>query len=606
MSEPINLKVTVSKGSGFYVRAARNFLQGSKDKASVDSITISGLGNAISTAVIVASRLEQDSIGKVTKVSTAYKMIDDSETNKSKSSVAQVVIAMVKADAAESGEEQMPHIGGAELFRGQKGLSVWEQYEKERILGTGAFGTVYKGRHKSMGTFFAIKQLAKGEGGISMAEAMAEFEMCARVSHPHIMRVYGYFESETAISLVSELASGGELNDYMAKHPESNNERCVANVASQVLSALVFLHESSPCMIHHDIKPPNILIAGPNWSRDPTGLTPKCFIGDFGTCQMRKQMTGLASHLSNGTTGEPELLGTPEYCGPEVFDGNSGPRTDVYALGVSLFEILGGNKPFEIEYDIFGDGDTDTFAQMKDMNLEADFSPLKHVTTEGVNLLRRMLSKDFLSRPTARMCTEDEWFARSASEAGYYTPGVKPTISEEESAERAKRMQLRAGMSFFGKALLNMMAARLADETLMREKVLFMRADGDGDGRLTVEELNGIFAKNPSWDVAKVKAVMNKIDLDGDCSIEFNEWIAATMDLNTITSKAAKEQVHAFFQELDGNGDGKIQLAELRSHFGQLDDKQEAAFSNFFNQLDADGTGFIDKSEFDDWIKRVR
>lgn len=100
MGEPINLKVTVSKGSGFYVRAARNFLEGNKEKDAVDSITISGLGNAINSAALVASRLEKDGIGTVTKVVTAY---PEMTAGKSDRGVAQLVITMEKGGGGGGG-----------------------------------------------------------------------------------------------------------------------------------------------------------------------------------------------------------------------------------------------------------------------------------------------------------------------------------------------------------------------------------------------------------------------------------------------------------------------------------------------------------------------
>jgi len=100
MAEPINLKVTVSKGSGFYVRAARNFLEGSKEKEPVDSITVSGLGNAINSAAVVASRLEKDGIGKITKVVTAYPEMSAGKTERG---VAQLVITMEKGSGGGGG-----------------------------------------------------------------------------------------------------------------------------------------------------------------------------------------------------------------------------------------------------------------------------------------------------------------------------------------------------------------------------------------------------------------------------------------------------------------------------------------------------------------------
>ena len=235
---------------------------------------------------------------------------------------------------------------------------VWQVYEKKEILGTGAFGTVYRAQDRVTGVTVAVKQLQKDKAAEAGAEqeALHEFQTCARLSHPHIMRTFSYFDAPQAYYLVSELAGGGELNDYLAQHKDLNTERGIANVASQVLSALIFMHEKSA--VHHDIKPPNILVTSQQWSCDTSGVTPLVVLGDFGTCRLRHasrasmmraggrtvRKKSLASHALQAALaandGQIDVLGTPEYCGPEVFEGKSGYRTDVYALGVTLFELL--------------------------------------------------------------------------------------------------------------------------------------------------------------------------------------------------------------------------------------------------------------------------
>eukprot|EP00966_Prymnesium_polylepis_P026459 610643-Prymnesium_polylepis.1 len=152
-----------------------------------------------------------------------------------------------------------------------------------------------------------------------------------------------------------------------------------------------------------------------------------------------------------------------------------------------------------------------------------------------------------------------------------------------------------------------MAAARLGDEILRREKAMFMVADqaaAEGgaafDGKLGKQEVQALFAKQ-GWDLARAEQVLGRLDLDGDGQIGFNEWVAATMDLNPVTSREAALQVRALFDELDSDGDGVIRLDELRAHFGELPASHEAALASFFASLDKDGDGSIERAEFMAW-----
>ena len=178
-----------------------------------------------------------------------------------------------------------------DLYSGEDVRAVWDVFDQQKLLGTGAFGTVYKAKSKgTSGTVVAVKMLPKNM--VVPDEALAEFKMCARVSHPHIMRVFCFFDTSDAIFICSELASGGELNDYLVAHPSLNTESGIANVISQVIAALMYLHAER--MVHHDIKPPNVLVTDQMWSLDPSGVTPLVVLGDFGTCQVYRALDSIA------------------------------------------------------------------------------------------------------------------------------------------------------------------------------------------------------------------------------------------------------------------------------------------------------------------------
>eukprot|EP00966_Prymnesium_polylepis_P052947 1226264-Prymnesium_polylepis.1 len=355
------------------------------------------------------------------------------------------------ADAAAA-SVPLQGLDTSELFNGLDPRPIWDVYEQKDILGTGAFGTVFRAQNKSTGQVCAVKQVLKavdaaasaGDGG----DSRAEFVMCSRISHPHVLRVLCYFDTPQALFIVSELAAGGELRDFLCAQPELNTETGIACVISQALAALIHLHTAK--IIHHDVKPANILVTAEKWDRDPTGATPVVVLADFGTSELRRQAGALrrvrtfkasaageagsaasaelASHAAANadSVDEVELLGTPEYCGPEVFGGESGPRTDVYALGITIFELLSGEKPFAVDWgDMFADDfdandTTARYAQMTDLALEADFSMLKGASADGVALLRKMLQKQYALRPSARECSETAWFERAASGAGYF------------------------------------------------------------------------------------------------------------------------------------------------------------------------------------------
>jgi len=193
-------------------------------------------------------------------------------------------------------------------------------YEVGDELGAGGSGVVFDGRHRLVGRRVAIKVLT---GAGSRELLLREARILAELDHhPHVVRIHEYHDSPVQL-LVMEHLSGGTLKDRMSAGRLDPAVVCAVGIA--VAEALTFAHAAG--VLHRDIKPANILFGSDG--------TPK--VADFGVAK---------SHAGVGDRNSG-LVGTLGYMAPEqFFGGEIGPQTDVYALGVVLYQLLAGHLPF--------------------------------------------------------------------------------------------------------------------------------------------------------------------------------------------------------------------------------------------------------------------
>ncbi|QJW98021.1 Serine/threonine protein kinase PrkC, regulator of stationary phase [Frigoriglobus tundricola] len=203
-----------------------------------------------------------------------------------------------------------------------------------RELGRGGMGVVYLALDPRLGRHVALKLLR--EGGVAAPDHvrrfLAEAQAVARMPHPNIVSVFEVGESGGVPFLVLEFVTGGTLAQWAAGRAVPPLQAAV--LVEQVARAAHYAHEKG--IVHRDIKPQNVLLAldGPEGP-----VVPK--LTDF----------GLAKLLDSGTEETPTgaVLGTPAYMAPEQVRpdvGAIGPRTDVYALGATLYALLTGGPPF--------------------------------------------------------------------------------------------------------------------------------------------------------------------------------------------------------------------------------------------------------------------
>lgn len=201
-------------------------------------------------------------------------------------------------------------------------------YEVLGELGRGGMGVVYKAKHIQLGRLTAIKMLLGGQyaNPVALIRFQLEAESVARIQHPYIVQLYEFGQHDQQPYFALEYIDGGNLADKLhAEGPFA--PRVAAEMVGKLAQAVAAAHAKG--IVHRDLKPANVLL-------DSQG-EPK--ITDF----------GLAKVEHSEVTASGAVMGTPSYMSPEQASGRTqevGTGTDVYALGVILFELLTGKPPF--------------------------------------------------------------------------------------------------------------------------------------------------------------------------------------------------------------------------------------------------------------------
>ncbi|MFM2055137.1 MAG: hypothetical protein RL456_3174, partial [Pseudomonadota bacterium] len=232
-----------------------------------------------------------------------------------------VVASAVSATRAELAEPTEP-AGGA------RPAGAIGRYELERPLGAGGLGTVWAAYDTVLTRQVAVKTLPlalpAGSHDALAARILDEARAAARLSHPHIVTVHDAGVAADGAYIAMELLRGKDLSQLLRTGWRPSHDQ-TALIVRRVADALSYAHGKG--VIHRDIKPANIFMVG---RTRPVVL-------DFGIAQLlhRAEATGQA-------------LGSPYYAAPEQFEGREcDPRTDVYALGVVLYELLTGVRPYQ-------------------------------------------------------------------------------------------------------------------------------------------------------------------------------------------------------------------------------------------------------------------
>jgi serine/threonine protein kinase/tetratricopeptide (TPR) repeat protein len=248
-------------------------------------------------------------------------------------------------------------------------------YELQEQIGVGGMGVVYKAVDTRTGTLVAVKSLKSeilSDDPAALERFLREAEALRQLNHPHIVKVLETIEEDDQHYIVLEYMAAGSLRDLLAVESRLPVER-VLEIALDLSDALIRAHRLQ--IIHRDIKPANILL-----SEDGAP-----YLTDFGVARMNAKERVTQSGMA---------VGTLDYLAPEVLRGGAiDARTDIWAFGVLLFEMLAGERPFV----------GDSTGQLLTAILEQPPRNLNDIRSDVppalIDLIHRMLSKN----PDARI-----------------------------------------------------------------------------------------------------------------------------------------------------------------------------------------------------------
>ena len=202
------------------------------------------------------------------------------------------------------------------------------KYRSLGLVGQGQFGQVYCAIHRKSGRLVALKNLNRDR--FPTYQFLREFRFLLSLDHPHIANCIALDQSGNGRQLVLDYCEGGTLRDLMEQGTQLSLAE-ILTLTTEILSALEHAHAKG--LIHCDIKPENILL-----TLSPTGWRAK--VSDFGIARLSQEFQG----ENRGATG------SPAYMAPERFYFQFSAASDLYSVGIILYELLLGDRPFSGNY----------------------------------------------------------------------------------------------------------------------------------------------------------------------------------------------------------------------------------------------------------------
>lgn len=297
-------------------------------------------------------------------------------------------------------------------------------YEIAELLGKGGMGEVYRARDGKLGRDVAIKILLNEVSGDP--ERVARFEREARtlasLQHPNVASIYGFETAENVRFLVMELVEGEDLSEHLARGAIPVGE--AVELAAQLAQGLAAAHAIG--VIHRDLKPANIKISSEGKLKILDFGLARAYTGDVGSDSVAQHSPTITAMTQAGV-----ILGTAAYMAPEQARGKRADhRSDIWAFGVVLFEMLSGRRLFE------GETVSDTLASV----LRADV-PWDRLPTDTPPALRRLLER-CLDRDTSRRL-------QASAEARIALQDLSTGRSDASTPQAAAKRDARLGRERF-------------------------------------------------------------------------------------------------------------------------------------------------------------
>ncbi|KAL7066915.1 putative calcium-dependent protein kinase [Cryptosporidium serpentis] len=478
-----------------------------------------------------------------------------------------------------------------------------------KSIGKGTYGSVCCGVNRLTGAVRAIKSipLAKVK---AMDRFMKEINIMKNLDHPNIVKLYETYQDHKNIYLVLEFCSGGELFDRIIQQGNFD-EAYAAYLMRQIFSAIFYCHEHG--IVHRDLKPENFLFLN-NQNNAPLKII------DF----------GLATKFNKINTTLTTRAGTPYYVAPEVLSGEYDQQCDLWSLGVILYILLCGYPPF------YGSNDNIILQKVKTGYFIFKDKDWKDISPLAKDLICKLLTYNPKGRICARDALQHPWithFTKNNYKISLYCLSnetqLKGSEADKECNQEFSNLSsyrtgtcISSGINIlsnfrnfhqynrFKKVALTVIAQQMTESQISNLKEAFFALDANGDGTLTPQEIILGLQKSGIKELpSDLIQILQDIDSDGSGSIDYTEFIAATLD----SRQCFQENIcWAAFRVFDLDGNGKITASEIMDVIGchhlqhalHLQSYIMSTIEDMIREVDVNGDGEIDFEEFLEMFKR--
>ena len=404
-----------------------------------------------------------------------------------------------------------------------KNKDIRKNYEFISMLGNGSFGKVRLYRDKNFKELlFAIKTLKKE--GISPYQfnlLKREVDILSNMDHPNIVKYFGIFEDDLFIHIVMEYLKGQDLSKIISlKNYNDFSENQMGIIIQQLLKALSFIHSKK--IIHRDIKPENILFS------DKKNLYTLKLI-DFG--------------LAANSDQEIKTVGTPSYMSPEMIDGNVTYVSDIWSVGVIVYQMITGDLPF-IGKD---DNNKTLYEKIKNGNYDTEILNEKDCSEEVKDFINKALQKDIKNRLTVDEALNHPWIKK------FSINNLDQSLINEDSIKLfiqfSKRPALHKEIFYF--------FAKISNETdIVDYKNVFNSFDANNKGCLSKEDLKTGLEKNKiDIDEDTLDCIFKGLDFHNSGRISYSEFLAAMVSSKNFNKEEKIKSVFNLLRESEQNKD---------------------------------------------------
>ncbi|GMI34918.1 hypothetical protein TeGR_g710 [Tetraparma gracilis] len=348
------------------------------------------------------------------------------------------------------------------------------------------------------------------------------------------------------------------------------SEAHAAEIIQAIIEAIAYCHDEKH-ICHRDLKPENFLF-------ETKEEHSRIKIIDFGLSRHEDGASGQGGGMMK------TKVGTPYYVAPEVLKKEYDKSCDMWSIGVISYILLCGYPPF------YGDNDQQIFESVKSAKYDYPSPEWDDISDKAKSFIDALLKKDPSKRLTAQECLSHTWF----TDLGLVDKTSMPSLKHNNALN--SKFKAFLGMNKLKKAALAHIAETLTSEEVHGMREVFQKIDVDGDGTLTIDELQhalstGGFSKDVNTEIS---TMIETLEVEGDHVLNWQEFCTATVDQSVLFQE---DKIRMAFNYFDRSHRGSISRADLANVFGS---QQQA--TEIMGQIDANGDGAISYEEFHQMI----